>query len=341
MKKRYFLVLSFSLIFSFNYCFAQFSKTGTAAAQFLKIGVGARAMGLGGAFGSLANDVSALYWNPAGLVMVDNFTMMGSYSPWIADIAHHFTGVAVPLSQNDFIGLSAIFLTMDDMEITTIDQPHGTGEFFGASDFAIGLSYARRLTDRFSVGFTGKYIGQKIYNEEATGLAFDIGTRLRTGFHGLIISMNFSNIGNRMQLKGMDLLRPYDPNPGSSNNPFIDATLNTERWALPTNFRISVCMNIVGEGPSVFSSDDNLLTLIVDGNHPTDGEEKASLGIEYQWQELFALRFGYKLNYDDESLAFGVGFKPSWGGKILAVDFAYIPSDLLNDIQIFSLSLQL
>jgi hypothetical protein len=341
MKKRYFLVLSFSLIFSFNYCFAQFSKTGTAAAQFLKIGVGARAMGLGGAFGSLANDVSALYWNPAGLVMVDNLTMMGSYSPWIADIAHHFAGFSVPLSQNDFIGLSAIFLTMDDMEITTIDRPHGTGEFFGASDFAIGLSYARRLTDRFSVGFTGKYIGQKIYNEEATGLAFDIGTRLRTGFHGLIISMNFSNIGNRMQLKGIDLLRPYDPNPGSSNNPFIDATLNTELWALPTNFRISVCMNIVGEGPSVFSSDDNLLTLIVDGNHPTDGEEKASFGIEYQWQELFALRFGYMLNYDDESLAFGLGFKPSWGGKILAVDLAYIPSDLLNDIQIFSLSLQL
>jgi hypothetical protein len=341
MRKITIFLIVFLLFICTNLCFAQFSKSGTAAAQFLKIGVGARAMAMGGAFGSLADDATALYWNPSGLVLMDKPTLYGSHTRWFADISYQFAGVVIPLGRTGVIGVSAIFLNMDEIEITTIEQPHGTGEFFDASDLAIGFSFARWITDRFSIGFTGKYINQKIYNETATGLAIDIGTRLRTGFYGLVIGMNYSNIGGKMQLSGRDLLRGYDNNPESSTNPYVDSYLNTELWALPTNFRISMSMDIIGGETSIFHSANNLLTLCVDGNHPTDGQEKASIGLEYQWRRLFALRFGYKINYDDESLAFGAGFNLHASGRDIHIDFAYLPFDKLNDIRILSFSFQL
>lgn len=341
MKKKYILILSLLLIINSNNVFAQFSKAGTAAAQFLKIGVGAKAMAMGGAFGSLADDATAMYWNPAGLVLIGKPTLCGSYNQWFADITHQFAGVVIPLGRSGVVGLSAISLNMDEMEITTIEQPRGTGEFFDAADFAIGLTYARSITDRFSIGFTGRYIHQQIYNETATGLAIDIGTRLKTGFHGLIIGMNFSNIGNKMQLNGRDLLRGYDPNPNSSINPYTDADLNTELWALPTNFRISVSMDIIGGENPFFQSNNNLLILCIDGNHPTDGNEKAAIGVEYQWKRILALRSGYKINYDDEAFAFGAGLKLNWSGRDFMLDFAYIPFDKLNDVSVLSFSFQL
>lgn len=341
MKKKYILTLSFILLFSLNSGFAQFSKTGTAAAQFLKIGVGARAMALGGAYGSLADDADALYWNPAGLVLINKPALYGSHTSWFADITHQFGGVVLPLGASGVIGLSVIVLNMDEMEITTIEQPRGTGEFFDASDFAIGLSYARWITDRFSIGLSAKYINQRIYNESAVGLAFDIGTRLRTGFHGLIIGMNISNVGGKMQLEGRDLLRGYDSNPNSSNNPYTDSNLNTELWSLPTNFKMSVCMDIVGGENSLIESNGNLLILSVDGNHPTDGPEKAAVGVEYQWHRQAALRFGYKINHDDEEFAFGGGLKINWAGRDFSFDYAYLPFDKLDDVQIFSFSFQL
>lgn len=341
MKIRYTLFLSLLLIFNSGSGFAQFSKAGSAAAQFLKVGVGAKAMALGGAYGALADDATALYWNPAGIALIKNPVLCGSYTKWFADITHQFVGVVLPLERYGVIGLSTVFLSMDDMEITTIEQPRGTGEYFSAYDLSIGFSYAKWITDRFSIGFTGKYINQKIYNEAAAGFAIDIGTRLKTDFRGLVIAMNFSNIGSKMQLRGRDLLRGYDPNPNSSSNPYTDANLNTELWALPTNFRVSVCMNIIGDKNSLFQSKNNVLILGIDGNHPTDGSEKASVGLEYQWRQLIFLRSGYKINYNDEDYAFGVGLKQNWGGNNFTFDFAYLPFNKLNDVQVFSISYQL
>ncbi|MBU0711589.1 PorV/PorQ family protein [bacterium] len=341
MKKGTILFFSVLLLLNYNAAAAQFSKAGTASAQFLKIGIGARAMAMGGAYGALADDASALYWNPAGIALADKPEFCGSYTEWFADITHQFVGVVLPVSHYGVIGISAVFLSMDDMEITTIEEPRGTGEYFSAHDLSIGLSYARMITDRFSIGFTGKYISQAIYNETATGLGIDIGTRLITDFHGLVIAMNFSNIGNKMQLSGRDLLCGYDLNPNSSSNLYTDAYLNTESWALPTNFKVSICMDIIGEGAAFFSSANHNLVLGIDGNHPTDGPERASIGLEYQWRQLVVLRSGYKINYSDETVALGIGLKQKWGGKVFTFDYAYLPFNQLNDVQMFSISYRL
>ena len=88
-----------------------------------------------------------------------------SHTEWFADISHDFAGIIYPLSSSDIIALNVIALNTAEQEVTTVSQPDGTGIYYDVSDLAIGLSYARELTDRFSVGLTIKYIQQNLYNE--------------------------------------------------------------------------------------------------------------------------------------------------------------------------------
>ena len=155
------------------------SKAGTTVAQFLKIGVGARAMGMAGANTATAGDVYGLYWNPASVTDVKNITFAGVYSNWFADIKHQFFGLVLPVGSNQNIGVQVIALNMDPIEVTTVSDPDGTGVFYEASDLAIGVTWASTLTNYFSIGLTGKYIQQTIYNESASTYAFDVGSMLK------------------------------------------------------------------------------------------------------------------------------------------------------------------
>src|ERR1035437_849169 len=186
--------------------FSQVSKVGTTAAAFLEIGPGSVATGMGGAFVSVANDATALYWNPAGIA---NFTKNEAtifHANWIASTKFDYAALVLPLGGVGNIGLSFTSLSMADELVRTVDQPEGTGEFFSAGDIAVGLSYARSLTDRFSIGFTAKYIQESIWHESASAMAIDAGTTFRTDlFNGLVIGASISNFGTQMKLIGSDI----------------------------------------------------------------------------------------------------------------------------------------
>ncbi|HTR80658.1 MAG TPA: PorV/PorQ family protein, partial [Bacteroidota bacterium] len=143
------------------------SKSGTTAASFLEISVGAPAIGMGGAFVSLSNDPTALYWNPAGIAMLTGTDALLAHTDWIADTRFDFAGLVLPVGNFGTLGFSLTSLTMADMMVRTVEMPEGTGEYFSASDLAAGISYARPLTDRFSIGFTAKFIQQSIWHETA------------------------------------------------------------------------------------------------------------------------------------------------------------------------------
>ena len=161
------------------------TKVGVVAASFLEIGVGSRAIGMGGAFVGTADDASALYWNPSGIARLERFEIILVHTEWIADMRFDFAGVVVPLGRFGSIGGSITSLGMDDMMVRTEERPEGTGEYFSAGDLCVGLSFAVNLTNRFSIGCTGKYIQQHIWKENAWGLAVDLGTLFTTGFRGL------------------------------------------------------------------------------------------------------------------------------------------------------------
>jgi hypothetical protein len=294
--KKYILIFIIIAIQAVSYA-GDFSKVGTAAAQFLKIGVGARATALGGSFTAIANDVSTIYWNPAGITNLNGFSLAVTHNQWFADISHDFAGIVYPLSSSDVVALHVVALNTDEQEVTTVTQPEGTGIYYDVSDLAIGLTYARTLTDRFSVGLTVKYIQQNLYNESANTFAIDLGTYLRTGFHDFIIAMNMSNFGGNMQLEGRDLITITDLNNQVSGNYNPDARLKTEPWPLPLTFRVGISMNLVGGNDPIVASEQNRFTLAVDGVHPNDNTEKVNVGGEYAWDETVFARVGYKINY--------------------------------------------
>ena len=130
------------------------SKVGTTAGEFLQVGVGARAMGQGGAFVAAVNDVSSLYWNPAGLARMDGNAVFVTHSEWLADITFDFVGAGFKLGSLGTVGVSLTMLGVPDMVVRTVDRQDGTGETFDAADMAIAVAYSRSVTDRFSVGVT-------------------------------------------------------------------------------------------------------------------------------------------------------------------------------------------
>lgn len=333
-----FLILIF-LIHTAAVSSQTFRKVGTSAAQFLKIGVGARALALAGAYGAVSNDANAIYWNPAGIANLNKISWTGSHADWIADITYQFSGLVIPMGQGSAVGLSATFTSMGEEEITSEIAPRGTGYFWDASDVAVGLSYARWMTDRFALGATLKYVSQKIWNEGASTFAVDLGTYLRTKYKGIVIGMCFSNFGGSLQMQGRDLIREFDPNPNNTLNSDIDTRLHTEPWPLPVNFRVGVAIDLIGNSDNLIRSNDSRMTLAVDGTHPNDDSEKLNLGLEYGWQETFFARFGYGAGYDLATFAYGAGLKFKVSNSNFIFDYAFAPFNDLGNIHYFTIGL--
>jgi hypothetical protein len=274
------------------------SKAGTSAAQFLKIGVGPRAAALGGTFTGLANDVTALYWNPAGAAWLTKSQFLATHTKWFADINHEFAGVVVPFGGASAVGVSFTSLNSPEMEQTTVREPEGTGIFFDVQDIALGLTYSRRLTERFSFGITGKFIQQKLFNESANTFAVDLGGMLHTGFKGMRLGIMMSNFGGKLKLSGRDLI--VRSNDASAN-------LSTESWPLPISFRIGLAMDLMGLKEGLVLRESQRLTLLVDGYNVNDAPESMGIGLEYSWNEYFSLRSGYRINHDTEGFSAGMG----------------------------------
>jgi len=330
------IILSLLLIASL--AFAGNDNTGTSAANFLKIGVGPRGNALGGAFVAHVNDITSLYWNPAGIANITSLRVGVSYTDWILDINHNFLGIVYPLSRVGTIGLSVTSLSMGDMATTTPLHPEGTGAYFSANDLAIGFTYARQLTDRFMVGITAKYVHESISFSSANTFAVDAGTQFNTGYRGLKVGMSISNFGGKMTLKGTDQLVKADIDEVIEGNPMKEARLETEGWTLPLIFRFGLSMDVV-------NSANNRVTCNLDFNDPRDVNPYGTFGVEYGWNNMVFLRGGLiyrpeeyneeKLTFREEleliydvRLAFGAGVNLKIPGMNSKVNFDYSYTDL-------------
>ena len=336
MNKRCRLFLL--IVFSPALLMAGFPKVGTTAAPFLKIGVGARAIALGGNFTALANDVTALYWNPAGITHLSSAAFSATHTNWFAGITHDAVQLAAPLGENAALGVDFIYLSSGDIEQTTFEEQDGNGIYYNVTDLALGLTYSRRLTDRFSVGIKAKYIRQTIFNEEATTVAFDFGTIYQTDFYGLRIGMNMANFGGSMTMTGDDLLvLNNDPVTGDP----VETHLKTESWPLPIVFRLGLAIDLMGGTETLLPSEYHRLTLAVDGVHPNDNNETVGAGLEYMWNDFLALRLGYQHNRDVQDFSFGGGLQFRLSGIRFTVDYAYAAFGDLDTVQRFSAGMEL
>jgi hypothetical protein len=305
---------------------------GTAGAQFLQIPVGARATAMGGAVVGHINDASSLFWNPAGIVGVPSGSLFAAYTSWWASVGLSHAAFVYSISDVGSFGVSVTMLGMDPMAITTELEPNGTGESFEARDLMVGLSYARRLTEDFSVGVTAKYVYQSIWHESASGIAFDIGTQYRIGIGDLTLAMAMTNFGGDMQMSGQDLDIQYDASGDVPNNRLSPARLESEQYPLPLHFQVGLSMTVI-------DLEDVGVLLAVDVTHPNDTRERVNLGTEVRLLQYLFLRGGYRINYDIESGTMGAGVRVPAGDLRVCFDYAYAIHDQLPDIHRISLGL--
>lgn len=314
------------------------SKVGTTAATFLEIGVGSRAIGMGGAFTALANDASAIYWNPAGLAWLRNGESQFVHAGWLADISFDNISGYVPLAGNMAVGAFVTTVSMDEMKVRTLEMPEGTGEMFDAGDLAFGVSYASMLTSRLSIGTTAKYIHQKIWNSTASSFAIDLGLLFETPFNGLRLGMSVSNFGPNMRMEGRDIRIYHDPDPNNpGNNDRIPAIYELEKWPLPLMFRAGLAMDVV-------KSTNGIVTVALDAIHPNDNHEYVNIGAQYNWRDWFFLRTGWKtlfLEDTEQGFTFGAGMRYRLNGNAaVVVDIAYADFGRLENVLRYSVGVQ-
>lgn len=337
---KFILLIFFSLVMIKNIPAQNVSKTGTTAANFLEIGVGANAVGMGGAFVSVANDATALYWNAGGIALLPKFEAVVVHTDWIAETNFDFAGLVLPLGDFGTLGFSFTSLSMDDMKVRTVEQPDGTGELFSAGDIAVGLSYARHLTERFSIGFTLKYIEQTIWHMSAAGIAIDAGTVFKTDLlGGITIGASISNFGTPMKLEGRDgryFIRVDDSKLGSNER--VPTSLELDSWDLPLIFQIGVSTYAV-------NNDIYKLLVAVDASVPNNNYQSLNAGGELSFMDFLFIRAGYNSLMLDEaegglSLGIGINSKMLLSTSVVNFDYAFRDFGRLQNIHTFTVGIK-
>lgn len=310
------------------------TRTGTVTAQFLKIGVGGRATAMGDAFTAISDDATAIYWNAAGLSSLKSTQLFTSHINWLGGINYNYLSFGSPIGNLGVVGVYATSVNVPTDEVRTVSQPEGTGEYFDAGNFSVGLAYSRKVTDRFSFGIVGKYLNERIWTMSASSMAVDIGTIYTSTWRNLRIGIILKNYGTKMKFSGRATLVTTDPDPViEGNNEYIRAELLTNEWDIPLNLVTSLALDVINAGP---------LKAVVafDMVHPNDNAEYFNVGLEATAFSILKLRTGYRqlgTTNQEGGLTFGGGVDVPLGGKNIGVDFSIIDFGRLKDVKQISL----
>ena len=336
MKKRQVILNSLlSIVFLSTALFGQ-SKIGGSAADFLGIGAGPKSFASGSAQVARAEDASAIYWNPGATAQLENSTFTFASTAWLVETQLTYGAGVIKLSPSRAMGLSFQSLNYGETEVTTITQQSGSGEYWSASDLVVSLNYSQMLTDRFSLGATGKFLEQKIWHESASAFAVDLGLLFQTQMEGLNIGMSISNYGPDMRLDGPDLFRRIDLDPDNlGHNETMVALLKTDPWPLPLFFRLGISQ-------SISMSSLGTIVVAVDALVPSDNVESINIGFEYSFMNVLTLRAGYKALGDEDSiegLTLGGGINIFSGANGISIDYSYQDFEKFGGIQTYGLSI--
>ncbi len=305
MTRRLLLGLLVALLFASQALATEvFEKVGTVGCQFLEIGAGPRGVGMGEAMVSATHGIESVYWNPAGLRSIQRPTAMFAYGTWPADISHQFAAYAMrPSFIRGVVAISVTTLQMEPMLVRPADSPDGVGVRFDSGDIAIGLTYAREFTDKFSAGGTLKWLHSGLADLSVLGIdgledyyvegfVGDFGTLYNTGFRSLQIGLMIQNMGP-------------------------EVTYIEEPVPLPATFKFGVSMNVL-ETPG------QVVKVAAEFRHPSDTSEKINVGAEYALNDTYFVRAGYKMGYDEESFTAGGGARLTVGGLgTIGIDYSY------------------
>lgn len=294
---------------------------GGASGEFLLLGAGARGTALGGAYAALATDVTAMYYNAAGLAQLARPALMVSTSAYLAETRYSWVGLAFPTSGGArAIGVSLGSFGFSDQPIYTLDEPDGTGRTYSVRETFISGTYAQNFSDRFSAGLTLKFINDRLGTAKASGVAVDFGTNFHAtvGARPIRASFVIQNLGTNLEHSGEDLTVGVTREPplGTVDIPQEpqSAVLSTSAWTLPVLFRVGVAIDLVAQG-------NNRLTVLSEFTQPNNTKPGAGAGFEYAMQNIgqrgfsVAARGSYTIQPDNQTndLVLGLPTRESSG----------------------------
>ena len=260
-------------------------RAGTSIFTFLKIGVSARAEGMGEAVVALQQDAASVFYNPATIAQFTGTNFSASRIQWPAEINYDFFAFTQQLKGRHSIGVTGGILHMEPMMETTEYLPHGTGNYFTFQDRFVGLTYGAKMTDRFSFGITLKQVQENLAGHMLQTPMLDMGTFYWTGFKSLRFSASLSHFGVQAKPDGLYFKRYLDPDTGEES---ISET-EFQEFSPPSIFRVGAAMDVIDKpGQS--------MTLALQLNHPVDNAENIATGLEYTFMDMMYLRTGYRIN---------------------------------------------
>ncbi len=263
------------------------AAAGEAGFAFLKLGVGARPMGMGSAYVALANDPTAVYWNPAGLGGAEGSQVTVMHNEWIQDFRQEFAAVSRSVGAGTFgLGISGFYTS----ELESRDDVGNLTGHFGFNDLAITGAYAHRFAQHATGGIAVKFIREMIDQENATAVAFDLGGRVALGSSGLALGAALQNLGG-------------------------DATFRTVSFPLPRTIRAGAALTRAIPGLSGKG------VLSAEVRNARGDDTRVNVGGEFEYKERIALRAGAKFGYDDQKMSFGVGLIQ----RRFSFDYALVP----------------
>lgn len=295
------------------------SRSGTAGMQFLKISPDARAASMAGSFIAIANDVSALYWNPAAITRMEKYkwNVAANHSRYFAGISQNHLGATLKANDQNYWGLQVMSIGTGQMDETTEFQPTGTGRTFSSDHLLIGVSYARILTQNFSFGLSTKYAREGIPGYGVNNVLFDLGLHYDVGVWNTRFAVTLNNFGINVQPQGEVTILKYTG----------QQTINEfQTVSVPGLFRVAAAFDPIRK-------ENHNLTVSAQLNHPTDNNETIAIGLEYTMRKIFFLRAGYEFGQDENGFPpMGAGFliKRKFGD--IRLDYAFINKVRLGNI---------
>ncbi len=305
---RYFIIVSLLCACVIIACpvYAQYDRPGSSGAQFLKIGISPRGAAMGGAYIAATEGAEGAYYNAASLAWINGNDVVFNHTVWFADIKHEFGAVAHTFGDIGTFAISVTALYTDLMPVRTPLQPDGTGETFSAGSYRGGISYARFLTDRVTIGATVNVIYEKLYSTfTASAVSGDIAAMYMSDWRAFRFGMQISHFGSDMK--------------------FVN-----ESYPLPTNITFGLAMNAV-------DGDEHKVLFSISGTKPNDGKPLAAVGGEWNVMGIVFLRGGYQLNHDVATYSLGSGVRADVLGYHARFDYSYSKYSLLGGAHRFGL----
>ena len=223
-------------------------NAGTRAMTFLKIGVGAKAIGMGESQVAATDDLYATFWNPAGLIKLQRPQLALMHNEWFAEINQEFVGIAFPIGKNNTVGISTNFLSFGDIQGR--DQDGNLTEIFRPYDIAMTVSYARGIWQSLALGMNAKYMREQISDENGSGVAFDFGGIYTLSNLPFSFGINAQNVGPRVKYVDDAFQLPFVLRLGTAYRFFNDNAIMTADFIRPTDND-----NAIGLGYRLYDSE--------------------------------------------------------------------------------------